>query len=249
MPPYADSQALHFQRLAYQVASNLTPRIWLRRIHERVVERILAPFEAHPTAGCTRLKELDIDSENAVQGVDYAPTPRLIIRWVHAHLPKDLNDWTFVDIGAGRGRVMIEAAQNNYAKVIGVEFAPELHAEAEKNIAVMDRSRQCAGSLQLRLGDATRIDVPNGPCVFYLFNPFGASVLEAFLAGVLDAHRADPRPMIFIYINPLCAATFTRFPRLKQWRPPLAARIKFTLFSPYAINIFATVEGLCHLRD
>ena len=67
-----------------------------------------------------------------------------------------LRDFTFIDLGCGKGRVLLMASDYPFKKIIGVEFMPELHRAAQKNIARLfirssampaDRSRLhgCAG--------------------------------------------------------------------------------------------------------
>ncbi len=46
-----------------------------------------------------------------------------------------LQDFTFIDLGSGKGRVLLMASEYPFQKIIGVEFMPELHRAAQKNIA------------------------------------------------------------------------------------------------------------------
>ncbi len=67
-------------------------------------------------------------------------------------LPRDLADYTFVDIGAGKSRTLLLASRYSFAKIVGVEFAKELvacaaaqHRELQIRTAKMPRSRDCRG--------------------------------------------------------------------------------------------------------
>jgi len=46
----------------------------------------------------------------------------------------DLTDYLFVDIGAGKGKLLLLASHLSFSEIIGVEYAPSLHAVAMKNI-------------------------------------------------------------------------------------------------------------------
>jgi hypothetical protein len=44
----------------------------------------------------------------------------------HSVLPKDLSDFTFVDIGSGKGSILFYACRYDFRRVLGVEFAENL---------------------------------------------------------------------------------------------------------------------------
>ena len=61
----------------------------------------------------------------------------------------------FVDFGAGLGRVVIQAAQHPFGRVIGVEISPELSATARANVDQM-RTRLACPDVEIVTADATR---------------------------------------------------------------------------------------------
>ena len=98
-----------------------------RRLHSRILDRLVAVgHELATVSDITRLDELTIDSDNRADGVEYEATPLLVIGWIQRLLPRDISGWSFIDVGAGRGRVVIAAARYPYRQVLGVEFATEL---------------------------------------------------------------------------------------------------------------------------
>lgn len=46
----------------------------------------------------------------------------------------DYSKFTFIDFGAGMGRVLLMASERPFRKIIGVEFARELITIAENNL-------------------------------------------------------------------------------------------------------------------
>jgi predicted RNA methylase len=58
--------------------------------------------------------------------------------YVFAAALKSLNisfsDYTFVDVGSGKGRVLLMALAYGFKRIVGVEFARQLHEAAVKNI-------------------------------------------------------------------------------------------------------------------
>ncbi len=72
----------------------------------------------------------------AYYGVAPSILRRLIELWLNETGPlAEIDRYTFVDIGAGKGRALLVAAESPFREVVGVELNPELAAVAERNIA------------------------------------------------------------------------------------------------------------------
>ncbi len=92
--------------------------------------------------------------------------------------------FAFVDLGSGKGRTLLMAADYPFAKIVGAEIIPELHAIALENIAKYRGEQQKCFAIEAWPGDAREFPLPAGPKVIYLFNPFPADVLRAMLERV-----------------------------------------------------------------
>ncbi len=219
-------------------------QVILRKLHEGLLERFLGGREHQPTNGTASLGDLTIASKNKLSGSFYDPTPRLVIRWILDALGYDKGNWNFVDIGTGRGRVVLEAARHPFRRVIGVEFAEELCAAAEENVAMLSLGEIQAGRVGVVHADATEWVPPSGPTVFFLYNPFDAHVMKRFLNQMLADHDRNPRPMIFLYLNPDEEKVFESEPRLE--RTPLADGLatRLAMLSPYDLSIYATPSAI-----
>lgn len=79
-----------------------------------------------------------------------------------------------------------------------------MHQIALRNIETLkQQDRVRAASLASVHGDATSYALPPRPHVIYVFNAFGADVLQAVLDGI-SADLADVRePIYFLYNNPM----------------------------------------------
>lgn len=217
--------------------------VLLHRAHER-----LSPSneerEAVTTSGTVALDELTINSDNRHLGVHYAPTPRALFRWLQGLLASDdLEDTIFIDVGCGRGRIVMMAMTKPYKRVVGIEFARELCEEARANIAAFPPQRLRARDVEIIHDDAAALVVPAEPCVFFLFNPFGAEVLGDFLDNVLGSYAQKPRPMTFFYVNPHHAPMFENRDQLVEQNLPAALRARIALLSPYKVRMYQTHES------
>ncbi len=84
----------------------------------------------------------------------------------------NFRDFTFLDLGSGKGRTLLMAADYPFRRIVGVELLPALHQIAQENLRqYKSESQKCFG-LEAVCADATDFPFPDGPLVIYLFNPF-----------------------------------------------------------------------------
>ncbi len=134
----------------------------------------------------------------------YQPTQPDAFRQMIAALGIDYSQFTFVDLGSGKGRTLLMASEYPFRRILGVELLPELHAIAADNLCkyrggVSDR-------VQSLCADARDFDFPHEPLVLFLFHPFPQRVLEEVLARLMESLANYPRPIYVVYHNPVLEA-------------------------------------------
>jgi len=142
------------------------------------------------TGGITPLWKCNIDSPNAISGVHYQASPEEAIANAIRFLNVHPNRTTFIDLGCGKGRPLIVAAELGFRQIIGVEFAAELVEAAKANLShlgIVATVCRC---------DAAEFEFPEEPMVVFLYNPFGPDVLTKVLEN-LRGHDVQ-----IIYLNP-----------------------------------------------
>lgn len=151
------------------------------------------------TAAWVRVPDLDTESSNRTYAVRYQPSSvdefALLMGKLHVHH----HDFTFVDYGSGKGRVLMLAAAYPFKRIIGVEFAESLDRIAHRNIATLGAD---ASRIQTIVADATSFEPPPDPLVLYFFNPFGVPVLRPVLERVRASLESDPRPAYIVITGP-----------------------------------------------
>ena len=216
----------------------------LRRFHHFCFDRRYEAIESVPTGGYLLQDDLDpADPGNLSQAREYLPSPRLVVNWLLQGLGEEYSDFSFVDFGSGRGRVLLAAAEKPFRNVLGVEFSTRLHNEAERNIADYPRERLKSGTVRSVCMDAARFDLPDGDCILYFFNPFGAELLERVIERSLDQAGAGTRRIIVILYNPVHLETVAANPRLRLRPMSYVDQMKMRVFSPYPAAIFDFVDG------
>jgi len=150
------------------------------------------------TRGLITLNRLGLQDP---ERVGYEPSPWRTVRRV---LPPDEvgADDVFIDVGAGKGRVVIEAAVHyDFGRVIGLELSPELAAVARANVAATSGIR--CPNVEIVVGDATRYRLPDDVSVIFLYNPIRGSAFAQFMAGVAASLDRRPRPLRIVYRTPM----------------------------------------------
>ena len=154
------------------------------------------------TADIMRMSALDFPVHMARQCVAYEPSRPEIIEEIISLLIIDPADFTFVDIGSGKGMVVICAAIQGFRQTLGLEFSHELIVIARNNASLVAKQTTLNAIPELIQGDAKEFEAPGGPLLLYLYNPFGKTILNAFLDRVEASARRDRRPIYLAYANP-----------------------------------------------
>lgn len=133
----------------------------------------------------------------------YQPIEPALFREIINSLGIDFHEFTFIDIGSGKGRALLLAAEWPFRRVIGIELLPELNAVADENIRKLLREERPCGEVRALCGEATQFVFPTGPLVVFLFNPLPEAGLRKVIENFEASLRESPRPVFVIYANPV----------------------------------------------
>jgi len=115
----------------------------------------------------------------------------------------DFAQYTFLDLGSGKGRTLLMASDFPFRRIVGVELLPSLQKIAEENISTYKSTSQQCFRLESVCADATQFPFPEGPLLIYLFHPFPEAGLRRTLANLRESLQQSPRPVYVLYHNPL----------------------------------------------
>ena len=137
----------------------------------------------------------------AYYGVAPSVFGRLLKRWKRTRPTMSIDEFTLIDIGAGMGRAVLLASQMPFRKVIGIELHPTLAGIARRNVRLWRQSGRSIAPVQIRCCDASAFPLPKGPCLLFLFNPFGKAVMRRMLRHIAG-DCADKSPELdLLYVN------------------------------------------------
>jgi SAM-dependent methyltransferase len=134
---------------------------------------------------------------------EYQPIEPEIFREIMARLEFEFDQFTFVDIGSGKGRAVLLAAEYPFRRIIGIELLPDLHAIARQNMAEVTARESIKAAIDLQCGDAAQFSFPLEPLVVFLFNPLPEHSLRSVVCNLDASLREVPRTAYVIYVNPV----------------------------------------------
>jgi hypothetical protein len=218
--------------------SKLTPSSKPKLVPARVRPRDLlklTQFPIHPfdqmhgvdTSGLVPAKHLVTGHANdehvtAYYGVAPSILRSLIDRWRETLPPHPISSYTFIDIGAGKGRGLLVASEFHFRKVVGIELNPELAAIARNNVEhwinehANDFTAPSVAPIEVLEQDALEHEFPATPTLLFLFHPFEAPVLRQLLRRVESQFAQRQRTLDLIYVNAECAGVLDRNPAFEQ---------------------------------
>ncbi len=169
--------------------------------------RILADYRFDLKYGTDTMQRVEVgsfdtDSGNKPHATRYQATKtRPLLKLLHElPLPRE---GVFVDLGCGKGRVLLIAAQLGFRKVVGIELCADLCRRARKNLELFSRKHPASSPIEVVETDAAHYEFTGDENVFFLYNPFDAVVLEQVLANIAKSVQKTPRDIWMIYNNPV----------------------------------------------
>jgi hypothetical protein len=154
---------------------------------------------------------------------------------------EDIPKMSFVDYGAGKGRVLLLAAQHPFTRVGGIEFAEELHDNATMNIAQFPRSRMKCRDVECVLDDVVNITPVDGEAVHYFFNPFAPEIFAEVLKGIVASYHARPRRLYVILVDMDAGELMHTTGVFQEMTLPTPERMQAQALSPYGIAVYRSL--------
>lgn len=153
------------------------------------------------TSGVIPLKDLTVESDhsNVEAGVWYEPMSVKIFKQIMNRLTINFSEFQFIDFGSGKGRVLLMASAYGFNRIIGVEFAQELHRIATSNVFVYENYTKKPSKIDNVYEDATSFAIPNSPLVVFFYSPFKGKVMEHVLNNISTSFTVNPRKIILIF--------------------------------------------------
>ena len=170
------------------------------------------------TTGFIEPEDLGASEASPDETGGYEATPRAAFLRIIQSLRLEYSRYTFVDMGSGKGAVLLYAAEFPFKRIIGVEFSAELHRIAELNLASY-RGRAVCRSIQSICMNAAVFPIPSEPAVLFFFNPFKGRTLEIVRENIERTVVSEHRELFIVYYHTMSRhPVFDRAARLRAIR-------------------------------
>jgi SAM-dependent methyltransferase len=195
----------------------------VRRVGGYAFEAVVDRRYGMVTRGIVKNDAVVHDQAVGGDGCYYQATPVGAFRRIVRESGVDPARTVFLDLGAGRGRALLLAADLGFRRVVGVELDPVLCTQARANAGLWRARHGGLPVIEVRTGDAAAVDLPPDDLFVFLFNPFGAQTLGQVLRRLAQAQREHPRRITLAYLNPVHAGvvetegTFMPVARGRSW--------------------------------
>lgn len=185
------------------------------------------------TSRIVKREDLDISEASKEHSEEYKPTRirhfRLLIKALK--LPENS---VFVDMGSGKGRILLMASLYKFKRIAGVEISSRLCEIAENNIEIFEKKLKRPLNIEIINEDVLKYKINNDENVFYFYNPFDNYVMEIIIEKIMKSITENPRKVWLILNN------FTPFSDMIENKFKLPAIKKFiyggTEIAVYAID-------------
>jgi hypothetical protein len=233
--------------LAMEMRSELrTQFAWWKK---RAAGLIFDAFHGVDTGGSIAAESLEIVSANRDKGIAYDPCPWSTLRQSLRLACLRAEGFTFVDIGCGKGKVLLSAMVLPFERIIGVEFSFYLSRIAEQNIASARFLNRKCPYVEIVCADAVHYTIAEEPTIFFFANPFSYDIMELVLGNIVSSYFRCPRQIFLVFY-----ATSTIMPQIREFLPKKSGgqarhRVSSTV-GQRSVNIFELPqEGQAACRD
>ena len=149
-------------------------------------------------------------------GYIYLPVRARNLRAALRALPIDRpEEYTFIDLGSGKGKSVFVAAEFPFQKTIGVEYSAALYRAAQANVQSFRASAAGCQRTEMVHADAAEYSFPPGKLVLYYFNPFGPEVMGCTLQNLKMALAQKQRHVVVLLLWPEQAAMVAAMPGMR----------------------------------
>jgi len=154
------------------------------------------------TNGIIGVGSLDIPPDQLEHSMHYGPIDGEEFQKTLNDLPIDFEKLIFVDVGSGKGRMLLLASLFPFKRIIGVELSEVLHDTAVNNIQIFKNSNQRCCRIEAVNKNAAIFEIPGEPALFFLANPFDDHVMNLFVSNMRNSLEVNPREIFILYIKP-----------------------------------------------
>ncbi|MDZ4678318.1 MAG: class I SAM-dependent methyltransferase [Oligoflexia bacterium] len=106
-----------------------------------------------------------------------------------------------LDLGCGKGRILLMASRFSFKRIIGVDYNSELCLIAEKNVKSYSKRSTCK-NISVITEDMMKYLIPDDATIMYIYNPLEQNQLKGVMQKIMTSIQKSPRPFKIIFGAP-----------------------------------------------
>jgi SAM-dependent methyltransferase len=147
------------------------------------------------------LKDLTITNGDRKKASRYEAVSFYMLEKLLSAFQKVCAVTSIIDLGSGKGRVLMAAPHFGFTDITGIDFAKELCQQANMNMREKEKKFP---NIKWKVinENVENYNIGNQDSVFFMFNPFTEDVLKRFLEKLDNSCHEFPRSIYFLYASP-----------------------------------------------
>lgn len=205
-------------------------------IHAHILDRRLARLERFPVPP-PPLRMLWTSRDVAItDSLARRPVPYAALRAALQMVGEDFSRFTFLDLGAGHGRALLNAATYPFAAIRGIVSTTALFEICDVNIRQFPRTLMKCRDVACEKAVAARLQLPDTPMIVLADRHVSEATISAVAKKLLAAAQNQPRPIYLLLFDHRAPGSITGQPNVRQLH---SSRDAFwqRLFWPVSLDI------------
>jgi len=157
---------------------------------------------------------IDKDFNEKING--YMGVQPSVVRQALNTLP-DLKEYSFVDLGCGKGRALVVASEFPFRHISGVEISSKIARIAQKNALIIKNRYPSRTKVEIIKGNAVDFPRSNRKIVLFNYNAFGTELMTQLLKNIERGLEQSIEHLFLIYHNPRCGVLPDSSPAMMRW--------------------------------
>jgi SAM-dependent methyltransferase len=159
------------------------------------------------TTGEDELKGLEKSGIDISHATLYMPSSYNVLEKLMKEITKYPSNKTFLDIGCGKGRAMVVAAEYGFTRIKGIDFSKEF-CDYAGEVTKAYHSRNPSAEFTVIHAEASSYAIDPDITTIFLFNPFDEIITARLVENIQTSQSRNPRTIRVLYVNPIHKSSF-----------------------------------------
>ena len=172
---------------------------FIKRLYTLSYYASLVPMKLYDILHGTEFSGIELSDESDGR-FSYFPTPVFSFPLLAGYIRRRMqngNGHSVLDIGCGKGFVLLFFCRRHFDRVSGIEYDKNLCLQARTNL---EKVSETASVIE---ADALSFSMYQDYDTFYLYNPFDRPILEKCVERIISSLQSVPRTLTVFYCNPI----------------------------------------------